>query len=321
MAIKIKGTGSCLPEKVVTNFDLEKIIETTNEWIVERTGIEQRHVSTGESAADLAFEAAKQALAENNIDGADIDLIIAASCTEEMSFPGIACQVQTSIGAKNAVAFDLNAACSGFIFALNTASAYLENGIYKNALIIGSEVLSKVVDWDDRGTCILFGDGAGAMYIEADSTKPATKFIQRSDGSKGQVLKLTNRENKNAFFEGESETKYLWMDGKEVFRFATRQIPDVINELLDASNMTIEDIDMFVLHQANIRIIENISKRLNADLDKFPSNVSKVGNTSSASIPILFDELRKEGKIVEGMKIIFSGFGAGLTYGASLIEF
>lgn len=321
MAIKIKGTGSCLPEKVVTNFDLEKIIETTNEWIVERTGIEQRHVSTGESAADLAFEAAKQALAENNIDGADIDLIIAASCTEEMSFPGIACQVQTSIGAKNAVAFDLNAACSGFIFALNTASAYLENGIYKNALIIGSEVLSKVVDWDDRGTCILFGDGAGAMYIEADSTKPATKFIQRSDGSKGQVLKLTNRENKNAFFEGESETKYLWMDGKEVFRFATRQIPDVINELLDASNMTVEDIDMFVLHQANIRIIENISKRLNADLDKFPSNVSKVGNTSSASIPILFDELRKEGKIVEGMKIILSGFGAGLTYGASLIEF
>lgn len=321
MAIKIKGTGSCLPEKVVTNFDLEKIIETTNEWIVERTGIEQRHVSTGESAADLAFEAAKQALAENNIDGADIDLIIAASCTEEMSFPGIACQVQTSIGAKNAVAFDLNAACSGFIFALNTASAYLENGIYKNALIIGSEVLSKVVDWDDRGTCILFGDGAGAMYIEADSTKPATKFIQRSDGSKGQVLKLTNRENKNAFFEGESETKYLWMDGKEVFRFATRQIPDVINELLDASNMTIEDIDMFVLHQANIRIIENISKRLNADLEKFPSNVSKVGNTSSASIPILFDELRKEGKIVEGMKIILSGFGAGLTYGASLIEF
>lgn len=321
MAIKIKGTGSCLPEKVVTNFDLEKFVETTNEWIVERTGIEQRHVSTGESAADLAFEAAKQALAENNIDGADIDLIIAASCTEEMSFPGIACQVQTSIGAKNAVAFDLNAACSGFIFALNTASAYLENGIYKNALIIGSEVLSKVVDWDDRGTCILFGDGAGAMYIEADSTKPATKFIQRSDGSKGQVLKLTNRENKNAFFEGESETKYLWMDGKEVFRFATRQIPDVINELLDASNMTIEDIDMFVLHQANIRIIENISKRLNADLEKFPSNVSKVGNTSSASIPILFDELRKEGKIVEGMKIILSGFGAGLTYGASLIEF
>lgn len=321
MAIKIKGTGSCLPEKVVTNFDLEKIIETTNEWIVERTGIEQRHVSTGESAADLAFQAAKQALAENNIDGADIDLIIAASCTEEMSFPGIACQVQTSIGAKNAVAFDLNAACSGFIFALNTASAYLENGIYKNALIIGSEVLSKVVDWDDRGTCILFGDGAGAMYIEADSTKPATKFIQRSDGSKGQVLKLTNRENKNAFFEGESETKYLWMDGKEVFRFATRQIPDVINELLDASNMTVEDIDMFVLHQANIRIIENISKRLNADLEKFPSNVSKVGNTSSASIPILFDELRKEGKIAEGMKIILSGFGAGLTYGASLIEF
>lgn len=321
MAIKIKGTGSCLPEKVVTNFDLEKIIETTNEWIVERTGIEQRHVSTGETAVDLAFEAAKQALAENNIDGADIDLIIAASCTEEMSFPGIACQVQANIGANNAVAFDLNAACSGFIFALNTASAYLENGIYKNALIIGSEVLSKVVDWDDRGTCILFGDGAGAMYIEADSTKPATKFIQRSDGSKGQVLKLTNRENKNAFFEGESETKYLWMDGKEVFRFATRQIPDVINELLDASNMTIEDIDMFVLHQANIRIIENISKRLNADLDKFPSNVSKVGNTSSASIPILFDELRKEGKIVEGMKIILSGFGAGLTYGASLIEF
>lgn len=321
MAIKIKGTGSCLPEKVVTNFDLEKIIETTNEWIVERTGIEQRHVSTGESAADLAFEAAKQALAENNIDGADIDLIIAASCTEEMSFPGIACQVQTSIGAKNAVAFDLNAACSGFIFALNTASAYLENGIYKNALIIGSEVLSKVVDWDDRGTCILFGDGAGAMYIEADSTKPATKFIQRSDGSKGQVLKLANRENKNAFFEGESDAKYLWMDGKEVFRFATRQIPDVINELLDASNMTVEEIDMFVLHQANIRIIENISKRMNADLEKFPSNVSKVGNTSSASIPILFDELRKEGKIVEGMKIILSGFGAGLTYGASLIEF
>jgi len=321
MAIKIKGTGRCLPEKIVNNLDLEKRIDTTDEWIRERTGIERRHVSTGESVADLALEAAKKALADCNKDALDLDLIIVASCSSEMALPCVACQVQAGIGAKRAVAFDLNAACAGFLFALNTASAYLESGIYKNALIIGAEVLSKIVDWEDRGTCILFGDGAGAMYIELDSSKPATKFVQRSDGTKGMVLKCGQRENKNAFFKGESESHFVSMDGREVFKFATRQIPDVINELLEVANCDAKEVDLFILHQANLRIIESISKRLKVNMDKFPSNVSKVGNTSSASIPILFDELKKEGKIKEGMKLVLSGFGAGLTYSASLIEF
>lgn len=321
MAITIKGTGSALPERIVKNEELEKMIDTSDEWIKERTGIEERHVSTGETAASLASLAAKRALADAGVNAENIDIIIVASCSAEQALPCVACQVQSEIGAVNAVAFDLNAACAGFLFAMNTIDAYITAGIYKNALVVGTEVLSKIVDWTDRGTCILFGDGAGAVYFEKSAIVTGSmKYIQMSDGSKGDVLACNQRDNKNAFFTGEDLLKYVTMDGKEVFRFATRQVPDTILKLLEKEGLLPSDIDYYILHQANLRIIEMIAKRLKMDMDRFPYNVNKVGNTSSASIPILLDEVRKSGKLEEGMKIILSGFGAGLTYSACLLE-
>ena len=321
MAIKLKGTGRALPDRVVTNEELATLVDTSDEWIRERTGIGSRHVSTGETVADLAVAAAKRALDEAGVAGEDVELILVASCSSEMALPCVACQVQSEIGAHKAVAFDLNAACSGFLFAMNTADAYMASGIYRNALVIGAEVLSKIVNWEDRGTCILFGDGAGAAYFEKDSeSQTPLQYVQRSDGTKGQVLACGQHAHKNAFYEGEDNPQYVTMDGREVFRFATRQVPEAILELLAKAELEPDDIDCYVLHQANRRIIESIAKRLQVDISRFPSNVERVGNTSSASIPILLDELRKEGRIRPGMKVVLSGFGAGLTYGACLLE-
>lgn len=320
MGIKIKGTGSALPAKQVTNNDLAAIVDTNDEWIKERTGIESRFVSTGESVADLATIASMKALEAAGANAEDIDIIIVASCSPEMALPCVACQVQDRIGATKAVAFDLNAACAGFLFAMNTVSAYMESGIYKNALVIGAEVLSNFVDWEDRGTCILFGDGAGAVYVEKDANVKPMIFKQQSDGSKGMVLKCDQRMNKNAFYKGEEIVPFVTMDGREVFKFATRQVPAVIKDVMEMANVSDDDIDYYLLHQANIRIIEMIAKRLNSSLDKYPTNAQRVGNTSSASIPILLDECVRSGKVKEGMKIILSGFGAGLTYSAALVE-
>jgi len=321
MAIVIKGTGSALPPKIVTNDELSQIVETSDEWIKERTGICSRHISTGDTVASLAAKAGKQALEDAGVDAADVDIIIVASCSSEMALPCVACQVQSELGASRAVAFDLNAACAGFLFAMNTVDAYITSGIYKNALVIGSEVLSKIVNWEDRGTCILFGDGAGAVYFEKDekNSNPLC-FVQRSDGTKGHVLACGQREHKNAFYEGDVNEKYVTMDGREVFRFATRQVPEAILETLDKAGLEPEDIDLYILHQANLRIIESISKRLKVDMNHFPSNAQRVGNTSSASIPILLDEVRRAGRLKKGMKIVLSGFGAGLTYSACLLE-
>lgn len=321
MSIVLKGTGSALPEKIVTNNELAEMIDTSDEWIRERTGIGSRHVSTGETVASLATEAALKALESAAVRAEDIDIIIVASCSSEMALPCVACQVQSAIGAVNAVAFDLNAACAGFLFAMNTVDAYISSGIYKNALVIGSEVLSKIVDWTDRGTCILFGDGAGAAFFERDEKRDTPLcFVQRSDGSKGDVLACGQREHKNAFYEGEENTRYVTMDGREVFRFATRQVPEAIMETLNKAGLSPEDVDCYLLHQANIRIIESISKRLGVPLDRFPVNADRVGNTSSASIPILLDEAVKTGRVKPGMRLVLSGFGAGLTYSACILE-
>ena len=321
MAIKLKGTGRALPDRVVTNEELATLVDTSDEWIRERTGIGSRHVSTGETVADLAVAAAKKALEDAGATGDEVELILVASCSSEMALPCVACQVQSAIGAHKAVAFDLNAACSGFLFAMHTADAYMASGIYHNALVIGAEVLSKIVNWEDRGTCILFGDGAGAAYFAKDpESQTPLQYVQRSDGTKGQVLACGQHAHKNAFYEGEDNLQYVTMDGREVFRFATRQVPEAILELLGKTALEPDDIDCYVLHQANRRIIESIAKRLQVDIAKFPSNVERVGNTSSASIPILLDELRKEERIKPGMKVVLSGFGAGLTYGACLLE-
>lgn len=318
MTIKIKGTGSALPKQIMTNRRIEELVETTDEWILERTGISQRHISTGETTVSLAAAACQNALENAQRTAADVELIIAATCSPEDMVPSVACRIQSELGAARAAAFDLNAACAGFLFGLHTAYAYIRAGVYKNALIVGTEVLSKLVDWDDRSTCILFGDGAGAVYAEADESG-LIGFAQHADGSRGMALTCGTRDIQNPYHSQIVSSKYIAMDGKAIFQFAVRQIPKCIEEVLSAAHMTTDDIDLFVLHQANARIIESIAKRLHVETDRFPMNVRRVGNLSSASIPVLLDELNRQGRLKKGMRLLLSGFGAGLTYGACIL--
>lgn len=343
--IRITGTGSALPGRIVTNKELEQMVETSDEWIRERTGIGERHVSVGETVVTLASEAAGKALEQAGISAEEISLILVATCSPEQYLPCCACQVQAAIGAVNALAFDVNAACSGFLFALNTADAYLRTGLAKNALVIGSEVLSKLVDWTDRGSCILFGDGAGAVVVEQCRTEsraveygnalaeteekriPKAGILGRalhSDGTGGGVLQCGARELATPY-AGTSAAKtdgrenFIQMDGQEVYRFATRRVPQCIEEALSDAGLTVADIDLFVLHQANVRIIDAVAKRLHADREKFPTNLERVGNLSSASIPVLLDELNRQEKLHRGDRIVLAGFGAGLTIGACVM--
>lgn len=317
MAVKVIGTGSALPEKIVTNDDLAMIMDTSDEWIKERTGISKRRLSTGETVADLATAACEKALENAGKTAEEVELLIVATCTPEQLLPCVACQVQDRIAAKNAVAFDLNAACGGFLFALNTAYAYMSAGFYKTAVVVGAEVLSKIMDWEDRSTCVLFGDGAGAVVLEKrEGIDGILGFVQQSDGAKGHVLSCGSRAVNNPYCKQEPLYPYVIMDGREVFQFAVRQVPACINQVLENLDMTIEDVDLFLLHQANARIIETIARRYKLPIDKFPMNISEYGNMSSACIPVLMDQLNREGELKEGMKLVLSGFGAGLTFGA-----
>lgn len=325
MKMKITGTGSSLPREQVSNIKIMDWVETSDEWIKERTGIANRHLSTGETVASLAADACKKALEMAGVDPAEVDAILLATCSPEWLLPCAACQVQDMIGAVNAVAFDINAACSGFLFGLTTAQAYITSGMYKKILVVGSEVLSKIMNWEDRSSCILFGDGAGAALVEAVDDSEVSgmiSFAQGSDGAKGMVLSCRERLVKNPLYteENPEEDFYVHMDGQAVYRFATRQVPDCIKNALEKVEMTVDDIDLFVLHQANARIIEAAAKRLRADISKFPMNVDRMGNMSSATIPVLLDELNRAGKINRGDKLVLSGFGAGLTYGACVIS-
>lgn len=320
MSIRIMGTGSALPGRRVENREIVELVDTSDEWIRERTGIGSRHVSTGETVAALAADACGQALADAGRQAEEVELLLVATCSPEDVAPCMACQVQSRIGAGNAVAFDLNAACAGFLFALHTAWAYVEAGIYRNALIAGSEVLSKLVDWEDRGTCILFGDGAGAVYVEKCETGGILSFVQHADGSRGAVLAGGSRPLENPWAGQRDFQKFLRMDGREVFAFALRQVPLNVEEALGKAHLTVGDVELFVLHQANRRIIEGISKRLGADISLFPMNLDQVGNTSSAAIPLLLNQLNRKGKLRRGMRLVLSGFGAGLTCGACVME-
>ncbi|MCI8433930.1 MAG: ketoacyl-ACP synthase III [Lachnospiraceae bacterium] len=320
MSMRIIGTGSALPEKYVTNNDLAELVDTSDEWIRERTGIAGRHVSTGETVAELAALACGRALADAGRRAEQVELLIVATCSPETGIPSVACQVQSSLGAVNAVAFDLNAACAGFLFALHTAWAYVQSGICRNALIVGAEVLSKLVDWTDRGTCILFGDGAGAVFAEQCDRGGILSFVQHSDGRKGEVLRCDSRALTNPYVRGVMQSPWVKMDGREVFSFAVRQVPTGITEALQQAHLKAEEVEMFVLHQANFRIIEGIARRLGLDADRFPMNLDRVGNMSSASIPVLLDELNRAGRLKEGMKMVLSGFGAGLTWGACVLN-
>lgn len=320
--VRIIGTGSALPDRKVTNDDLAQLVETSDEWIRERTGIGERRISEGDGVAQLASRACERALEMAGRKPQEVDLIIVATCSAEYLLPNCACQVQSELGASAAVAFDLNAACSGFLFALHTAYAYIHSGIYKNALIVGAEVLSKMVDWTDRSTCVLFGDGAGAAYVEAceEENKGLISFTQGADGTKGMVLRCHDRQVVNPYVTPDSPLDaYIRMNGQEVYRFATRQVPACIQTALNQIQWTADDIDIYILHQANIRIIEAVAKRLKVDIDKFAVNVDRVGNMSSATVPVLLDELNRSGRLTPGMRIAMSGFGAGLTYGACVL--
>ena len=323
MRMKIIGTGSALPKVTVSNKQIMDWVDTSDEWIRERTGIANRHLSTGETVASLAAEACEKALKQAGVKAEEVDMILLATCSPEYLLPCAACQVQERIGAANAVAFDINASCSGFLFGLTTAQAYLQSGMYKKILIAGSEVLSKLMNWGDRSTCILFGDGAGAVLMEAAEDTQESRMIsfsQGSDGAKGMVLSCRDRWINNPLYkENIQEDFYVQMDGQAVYRFATRQVPACIQDALQKAFLTVEDIDLFILHQANARIIEAAAKRLHADIQKFPMNVDRMGNMSSATIPVLLDELNREGRLKRGDKLVLSGFGAGLTFGACVI--
>lgn len=319
MTTRIIGTGSYVPEQMVTNDDLAKIVETNDEWIRSRTGIGERRIATEDSTSDMAAMAAGRALESAGIGPEEIDLILLATSSPDYCFPNGACEVQGKIGAVNAACYDISAACTGFVFALNTAHAFISSGIYKTALVIGADVLSKLIDWKDRGTCVLFGDGAGAVVVQASETG-ILGLNMHSDGTRGGVLTCGSRTNGNFLLGKKPELGYMAMDGQEVFKFAVKKVPECINELLSDTGVSADEIRYFVIHQANYRIIESIAKRLKVSLDRFPVNMEHYGNTSGASVPLLLDEINRKGMLKPGDKIVFSGFGAGLTWGAALLE-
>jgi 3-oxoacyl-[acyl-carrier-protein] synthase-3 len=301
--VGILGIGRYVPEKVVTNHDLEKIVDTSDEWIRTRTGIAERRIADDTiDTSYMAVEASKKALEDAGISGEDIDLILVATVTPDRAFPAVACVIQEAIGAKHAAAMDLSAACAGFMYGMITAQQFIQTGTYKNVLVVGSDKLSKIVDWNDRNTAVLFGDGAGAVVMGAVSEgKGVLSFELGADGSGGKHL---------------YQDEYVMMNGREVFKFAVRQLGDSCLRVLEKAGLTKEDVDFLVPHQANIRIMESARERLNLPKEKMSMTIEKFGNTSASSIPIAMVEELQNGRIQDGDLIILVGFGGGLTWGA-----
>ena len=322
----IAGCGSFAPEKRLTNNDLAKMVDTTDEWITTRTGIKVRHITDdNETTAFLATQAAKKALAEAELDAGELDIIVVCTITPEMVFPSTASFVQRSLGAKKAWVFDLSAACSGFIYALSIAQQFLESGRYKNALIIGAETLTKITDFSDRTSCILFGDGAGAVVLKR-SRDGQKGILYSTMSSDGDCWKALNCQAYGSLYPAGKKLEdpkkiYMQIKGREVYQQAVRRIVETVNKCLEHCNLTIDDIGMFISHQMNARIIESAAKRLKVPIERFFINIAEYGNTSAASVPIAFDECFREGKIKQGEIIIFVAFGAGLTWGANVIQF
>jgi 3-oxoacyl-[acyl-carrier-protein] synthase III len=325
IGIAIAGSGSAAPAQFLDNETLSQVVETSDEWIATRTGIKQRYLATPtESIAQLAAKAAQKALEMSNIEPNEVDLLVLASSTPDDLY-GSACQIQAAIGAKNAVAFDLTAACSGFVFAMVTAAQFLRNGVYRNALVIGADIHSRWVDWSDRTTCVLFGDGAGAVVMQA--TASGDRFLGfeiRSDGTQNDCLNLpyqgTERTLTGEISISQGIYKPMLMRGKEVYKFAVNKVPEVLEKALFRSNLTIDDVDWLLMHQANQRILDAVAQRLNVPPAKVISNLARYGNTSAASIPIALDEAVRAGKIKPGDAIATAGFGAGLSWGAAIFR-
>lgn len=324
ISIGILGIGSYLPAKNLTNADMEKIVDTTDEWIVERTGIRNRRIAAPEQAtSDLALIAAQRALADAKVEAADLDLIIVATASPDHAFPSTACIVQDALGATHAAAFDLSAGCSGFVYGYCVASQMLQTGIYKKALIIGAETLSRILDFTDRNTCVLFGDGAGAAVIgQVEDGYGLLGFDMGSDGSGGKhLLQPAGGSRRPASHETVDEHgHYIHMNGKEVFKFAVKIMGKTCLQSLENAGLTLEDLDMLVPHQANIRIIDSAAHRLKMPKEKMWINVEKYGNTSAGCIPICLDEANSEGKFKKGDIIQVVAFGAGLTWASAVIK-
>ncbi|MBN3526136.1 beta-ketoacyl-ACP synthase III [Paenibacillus apiarius] len=323
-SVGIIGTGKYVPERVLTNSDMEKLVETSDEWIVSRTGIKERRIAAEhEATSDLAFHAAEQALTAAGITAEQLDLIVVTTVTPDTTFPSTACLVQERLGAKRAAAFDLSAACSGFVYGLANASNFIAMGIYKYALVIGAECLSRITDYTDRNTCILFGDGAGAAVLgPVPEGRGFKSFVLGADGGGGELLKL---EAGGSRMPASSETvqnkrHYIYMNGREVFKFAVRIMGSAAEEALAKAGKTKEDIDLLVPHQANTRIIHAALDRLNLPEEKCMINLPRYANTSAASIPLALAEAVEEGRVREGDTILLVGFGGGLTWSASVIE-
>jgi 3-oxoacyl-[acyl-carrier-protein] synthase-3 len=326
LKVNIVGTGSYLPERVLTNADLEKMVETTDEWIKTRTGISERRVARdGECTSDMAAAAARRALESAGVAAEQVDLIIVATITPDMPFPNTACFVQEKIGAKNAFCFDIEAACSGFVYALDVAARHIATHGARTALVIGAEKLSGVTDWHDRGTCVLFGDGAGAVLLRASADGRGIRSSVM--GSDGGLTALLNLPGGGSLHPATHHTvtqrmHYMKMAGNEVFKHAVRCMCDAGQKVLAGCGMTIDDVDWVVPHQANMRIIRAIAERLgDGSMEKFCVNLKKVGNVSGASIPIALDEAVRDGRIRRGQRLLFICFGGGFTWGAMVVDY
>jgi 3-oxoacyl-[acyl-carrier-protein] synthase-3 len=324
-AIGIVGVGSAAPEQLLTNKDLERLVETSDEWIVERTGIRTRHIADADTTTSmLASTAARRALDDAGVDGSEIDLIIVGTATPDMLFPSTACLGQRDIGAKSAAAFDLAAACSGFIYGLNVAAGMIRNGNHTTALVIGAETLSKIIDYEDRTTCVLFGDGAGAAGVRAvEKGQGIISTRIKSDGDLGEMLMLPAGGSKHP---ATAETvaarmHFVKMNGNNVFKSAVKSMAEVVQQGLKDAELTADDIDLFIPHQANIRIIEATARKLGFPMDRVFVNVDRYGNTSAASIPIGIDEARRSGRLKAGDRVAVVAFGAGFTWGSAVLQF
>lgn len=319
----IIGVGSYVPKNIITNFDLEKIMDTSDEWIKTRTGIsERRIVSEFEATSDMASKAALEAIKNANINVEDIDMIIVATVTPDSPLPSTACIVQEKIGAVNAIAFDLAAACSGFLYSMNISKRFIESKMYKNILLIGAETLSSVVNYDDRSTAVLFGDGAGAAIISSVEEGGILSIVNGADGTGKDYLKIPagGSRIKAGEYSIKNKLHSIKMSGNDVFKFAVRKMSEESIKAIEKAKLSLEDIDFLIPHQANIRIIESSAKRLGLEKDKVYINLTRYGNMSSASIPVAMDEAFREGRIKKGDKIVLVGFGGGLTWGSSVVQ-
>ena len=321
---RIIGTGSCVPDKVLTNSDLEKFLDTTDEWIVSRTGIRERHIaSEGEFTSDLATRAAERALEMAGVQGEEIDLVVVGTITGDFPWPATACLVQKNLGATGAAAYDVSAACSGFVYALDAAARRIETGVSKKALVIGAEVLSRAVDWEDRNTCILFGDGAGAVVLEGQEGEHGVLSTHlHADGSYWDLLYQPGFGSRFPASEAgiKDRLPFLKMQGNEVFKVAVRSLTEVAQEALAANGMTTADIDLFIPHQANRRILEATARRLGLDDEQVYINVDRFGNTSGASIPLALDEANRAGRVKAGDIVLLDAFGGGFTWASALLR-